>query len=1040
MYENQSTPNNPTKKPILLNEEYIRGCSYTSKDSLPELKASDNPLKIDWEQILYSLTEISPFPIGIVCLQNEQILFQNRLLAPFFGIDSSQRFDKIIPEFYAQPALWTQLVNKLKSVNLINSYAVEVKKTNGDTFKAKISAKVVNYEDKLAALFIFTNNTEYLKNQQENLLLTNTVEPLKDVIDFTHSQPNLLDVNSSIVSTTDDNLSIQTVETVSRLEEPQVDLHLMKRAIAASSNGIILTDPNQPDNPIIYVNPAFESITGYCASEVIGRNCRFLQGNDPEQLALQELRSAIQEQRECHVILRNYRKDNVPFYHELYLAPVFDNSGYLTNFIGIQTDITHHLEAIEALRKQEEQYRRIVQTATEGIWVLDRDNCTTFVNQQMATMLGYTIEEMMGATLFSFMDSEGLEIANAYLLRRHQGIHEAHDFKFRCQDGSDLWAIISCAPLLDDQGNYAGALGMVTNITDRKLAEAALQESKQRLDGILCSLEDVIWSISADTFETLYLNPSALKVYGYSVSEFFENSNLWFEVIHPEDQQLVYAAIQPLFLTDKQELEYRIVRPDGQVRWLLNRSHLIYNTCGQPIRIDGIATDITERKLLEEKLVHNAFYDALTGLPNRILFINRLEQAIAQSKHNPDDLFAVLFLDLDRFKVVNDSLGHLVGDQLLVTLAQRLQQCLQPGDTVARLGGDEFTILLSHIQSIEDATCIAENIHQALKSPFNLCGYEVFMTASIGIALGTNKYAQPADLLRDADTALYRAKEQSQTGHIVFDTTMYDRAVTLLQLETDLRWAIERQELCLYYQPIICMKTGTITGFEALVRWQHPERGLISPAEFIPIAEETGLIIPIGQWVLTESCQQLRQWQLQFPAIKPLTINVNLSGKQFSQPNLIEQISQILEDTNLNPSNLKLEITETAIIASPEKATSVLKQLKAFGLQLCIDDFGTGYSSLAYLHNFPIDVLKIDRSFVNRIDSDTEQFAIVRAIVTLADNLGMSVVAEGVETIDQLVQLKLLQCQKAQGYLFSKPLDQEQARILLASEQSFFST
>ncbi|MEH1912802.1 bifunctional diguanylate cyclase/phosphodiesterase [Nostoc sp.] len=1037
--ENQYTPNNPTKKPILLSEEYITGCSYTSKDSLPEIKASDNPLKIDWEQILYSLTELSPFPIGIVCLKSGQILFKNKLLAPFFGIDSSQIFDKIIPELYAQPALWTKLVNKLKSGNLINSYAVEVKKNNGDTFKAQISAKVVNYEDKLAALFIFTNNTEQLKTQQENLLFTNTVEPIKDVIDFTHSQPNLVDVNSSIVSTTDDNLSIQTVENVSGLEQPQVDLHLMERAIAASSNGIILTDPNQADNPIIYVNRAFESITGYCASEVIGRNCRFLQGNDPEQVALQELRSAIQEQRECHVVLRNYRKDNVPFWHELYLAPVFDNSGSLTNFIGIQTDITHHLQALEALRKQEEQYRRIVQTATEGIWVLDKDNRTTFVNQQMATMLGYTIEEMLGATLFSFMDSEGLEIANAYLLRRHQGIEETHDFKFRCQDGSDLWAIISCAPLLDDQGNYAGALGMVTNITDRKLAEAALQESKQRLDGILCSLEDVIWSISADTFETFYLNPAAFKVYGHSTSEFFDNSNLWFEVIHPEDQQLVYAAIQALFLIDKQELEYRIVRPDGQVRWLLNRSHLIYNACGQPIRIDGIATDITERKLLEEKLVHNAFYDALTGLPNRILFIDKLEQAIAQMKRNPDDLFAVFFLDLDRFKVVNDSLGHLVGDQLLVTLAQRLQQCLQPGDTVARLGGDEFTILLSHIQTIEDATHIAEHIHQALKSPFNLCGYEVFMTASIGIVLGTNKYAQPADLLRDADTALYRAKEESQTGHIVFDTTMYHRAVTLLQLETDLRWAIEREELCLYYQPIICMKTGTITGFEALVRWQHPERGLISPGEFIPIAEETGLIIPIGQWVLTESCQQLRQWQLQFPAIKLLTVNVNLSGKQFSQPHLIEEISQILEDTSLNPSNLKLEITETAIIASPEKATSVLKQLKAFGLQLCIDDFGTGYSSLAYLHKFPIDVLKIDRSFINRIDSDTEQFAIVRAIVTLADNLGMSVVAEGVETIDQLVQLKLLQCQQAQGYLFSKPLDQEQARILLASEQSFFS-
>lgn len=783
MYQNQQKQNNLIEKSILLSKEYLTGCNYPNRNSLPEVKELDNQPKIDWQQILYSLTELSPFPIGIVCLESQQVLFRNELLASFFAIEPSQRFDKIIPSFYDQPTLWAKLVNNLKSGNLIKNCAVEVKKANGDTFKAEISAKVVNYEDKLAALFIFMNSTEHLKTQQEDFSLTTTVEEITDPIDFTYSQSNLVDANPSIVSTTG-NQNAQSVEKISPLQEPEVDLHLMERAINASSNGIILTDPNQPDNPIIYVNPAFESITGYCASEVIGRNCRFLQGNDSEQLALQELRNAIQERRECHVILRNYRKDNVPFWHELYLAPVFDNSGYLTNFIGIQTDIT-------------------------------------------------------------------------------------------------------------------------------------------------------------------------------------------------------------------------------------------------------------ERKLLEEKLVHNAFYDALTGLPNRILFINRLEQAIAQIKHNPDDLFAVLFLDLDRFKVVNDSLGHLVGDQLLVTLAQRLQQCLQPDDIVARLGGDEFTILLSHIQTIEDATDIAEHIHQALKSPFNLCGYEVFMTASIGIALGTNQYVQPADLLRDADTALYRAKEQSQVGHIVFDSTMYDRAVALLQLETDLRWAIERQELCIFYQPIICIKTGTITGFEALVRWQHPERGLISPAEFIPVAEETGLIIPIGQWVLTESCKQLRQWQLQFPAIKPLTLNVNLSGKQFSQPHLIKQISQILQDTSLGPSNLKLEITETAIIASPEKATSVLKQLKAFGLQLCIDDFGTGYSSLAYLHNFPIDVLKIDRSFINRIDSDTEQFAIVRAIVTLADNLGMSVVAEGVETIDQLKQLKLLQCQQAQGYLFSKPLDREQARTLLASGQSF---
>lgn len=485
MYQNQQTQNNLTEKSIFLNEEYLTGCNYPNRNSLPKVKELDNQPKIDWQQILYSLTELSPFPIGIVCLESQQVLFKNELLASFLEIEPSQRFDKIIPSFYDQPTLWAKLVNNLKSGNLIKNCAVEVKKANGDIFKAEISAKVVKYEDKLAALFIFMNSTEHLnehlKTQHEDFSLTAAVQEIADPIDFTYSRCNLVDVNLSIVSTTN-NPNVQSVEKISPLQEPEVDLHLMERAIAASSNGIILTDPNQPDNPIIYVNPAFELITGYCASEVIGRNCRFLQGNDLEQVALQELRSAIQEQRECHVILRNYRKDNFLFWNELYLAPVFDNSGYLTNFIGIQTDITHHLQALEALGKQEEQYRRIVQTATEGIWLLDKDNCTTFVNQQMATMLGYTIEEMLGATLFSFMDSEGLEIANSCLSRRYQGIQEAHDFKFRCQDGSDLWAIISCAPLLDDQGNYAGALGMVTNITDRKLAEAALQESKQALN------------------------------------------------------------------------------------------------------------------------------------------------------------------------------------------------------------------------------------------------------------------------------------------------------------------------------------------------------------------------------------------------------------------------------------------------------------------------------------------------------------------------------------------------------------------------------
>ncbi|MBD2344151.1 EAL domain-containing protein [Anabaena subtropica] len=973
-------------------EDCTCGCEARNLNLIQEFQPYEKSI-LDLQEIINLLAEINPFPVVIICLESTQILFKNKLV-------ENPVFDQIIPDFLANSDLWHQLTSNLQNGDLISNWAIEIKKSNKESFTAKISGKLVNYENKLAALLVFTD--------------------VNTVMGTTEEKPE------------SGNLTFETGDIW--LSSSPAPLHLMERALAATSNGIVLTDANQPHNPIIYVNQGFETMTGYSAHEVIGQNCRFLQGNETDQPGLEVLRSALQKQKECHVIVKNFRKDGTPFWNELYIAPVFDAYGQLTNFIGVQNDITQHLQALETLREQEEQYRRIVETAREGIWLLNGDNETTFVNQQMAAMLGYTVEEMIGATLFSFMDAEELETAQEQLSRRRQGIHEKHDFKFRCKDGSDLWAIISCAPLLDDEGNYVGALGMVTNINGRKQAEAALQESKARLDGILNSLEVVIWSIAADTFDTLYLNPAVVQVYGRAVCEFHDNPNLWCEVIHPEDQQWVSQTIQPLLLTGSQEIEYRILRPDGEVRWLSNRSHVIYDNVGKPIRIEGIATDITERKNMEERLVHHAFYDDLTGLPNRVLFMDKLTQAITQIKEYPDELFAVLILDLDRFKVVNDSLSHLVGDQLLVSFAQRLQSCLRPEDTFARLGGDEFTILLSHIKSIDDATRIAEKIHQVLKSPFNLSGYEVFTTASIGIALGTNEYVQAADLLRDADTALYSAKEQGKAWHIVFDQTMYDRAVALLQLETDLRWAIARQELRVVYQPIVSVATGKITGFEALVRWQHPERGLISPAEFIPVAEETGLIIQIGQFVLRESCQQLKRWHSDFPQFQYLSINVNLSGKQFSQPCLVEEIEQLLQEFELDASSIKLEITESAIMASPEQAATILQQLKTLGIKLCIDDFGTGYSSLAYLHCFPIDVLKIDRSFTKRIDRDGEQLAIVRAIVTLARNLGMSVVAEGVETVNQLVQLRLLECDQAQGYLFSTALSDDKISLLLASK------
>ncbi|HEY9299500.1 MAG TPA: EAL domain-containing protein, partial [Phormidium sp.] len=444
-----------------------------------------------------------------------------------------------------------------------------------------------------------------------------------------------------------------------------------------------------------------------------------------------------------------------------------------------------------------------------------------------------------------------------------------------------------------------------------------------------------------------------------------------------------------------------------------------------------------ERKKTEAQLIHNALYDGLTGLPNRTLWTRRLEEAIAKAKECQDYLFAVLFLDLDRFKLVNDSLGHLAGDELLVAIAKRLQSTLRPNDTVARLGGDEFAILLTNIQELENISSVVNRIQTSVKQPLKLERQEVFTTASIGITLSSAGYDSPQDLMRDADIAMYRAKALGKARSCLFNKTMHQLAVSRLRLETDLQRALERQELRLHYQPIVSLTTGEITGFEALVRWEHPEQGLISPNEFIPVAEETGLINPIGLWVLREACLKLRLWQLAFPKKTPLTMSVNLSGKQFAQPGLIEQVDLILRETGCDRHSLKLELTESAIMAHSDP-NSVLEKLRGLGVKLDIDDFGIGYSSLERLYQFPINTLKIDKSFESRIDAGGRNVEIVKAIVTLAHTLGMNIVAEGVETAQQLAKLQALNCEFAQGYLFSKPLDDKTAEALLISQPKWF--
>ncbi len=584
-------------------------------------------------------------------------------------------------------------------------------------------------------------------------------------------------------------------------------------------------------------------------------------------------------------------------------------------------------------------------------------------------------------------------------------------------------------------GDEFGTLARAFNFMAEQLEETLdqLQASEERYALAERGANDGLWDWDLRS-DQIYFSPRWKAMLGYSADEISGTKDEWFGRVHPEDlKQLKVALSQHLVgMIPHFESEHRILHKEGDYRWVLSRGLAVTDSEGAAYRIAGSQTDITGRKRAEEQLIHDALHDALTGLPNRALFMDRLGRAIEHSKRRENYLYAVLFLDLDRFKVINDSLGHTVGDQLLLAISRRLELFLRSVDTVARLGGDEFVILIEDIQGLSDATRIAERIQNELSLPFKLNEHSVFTSVSIGIVLSQKNYETPEEVLRDADIAMYRAKALGRARFEVFDTAMRTRAMARLELETDLRKAIGYQQFEVFYQPIVSLDDDRITGFEALVRWRHPERGLIAPEEFIPVAEETGLIIPIDWWVLRQACQQLSEWRKQFQTDPPLTISVNLSSKHFAQHDLVTQVENILHVTGLDGGSLQLEITESVFMEYGEKEISVLRALRELGVQLHIDDFGTGYSSLGYLQNFPVDTIKIDRTFVGKMGKETNNSEIVRTIVTLARELGMDAIAEGVETEEQLIQLKALNCEFGQGYIISRPMTSEAAEAIIA--------
>jgi diguanylate cyclase (GGDEF)-like protein/PAS domain S-box-containing protein len=575
-------------------------------------------------------------------------------------------------------------------------------------------------------------------------------------------------------------------------------------------------------------------------------------------------------------------------------------------------------------------------------------------------------------------------------------------------------------------------LRAIRHAIQRMHAEKALWESEERYALAVNGANDGVWDWDLKG-NTAYFSPRWKSMLGYREEEIGNDIDEWFSRVHTEDAVGLHKALEshlggqePHF-----EHEHRMRCRDTSSIWVLSRGLAVRDGTGKPYRMAGSLTDISARKRAEEQLLHDALYDALTQLPNRALFLDHLGLAMEQARRRRNSVVAVLFIDLDRFKNINDSLGHSVGDELLVELAKRLTHFLRPGDTVARLGGDEFAVLLNDVRGPSDATRVAERIHELIREKVELGGREVFTGASIGVALSSPGYKHPEEILRDADTAMYRAKAAGRGCYQVFDQTMHRSVVALLKLETELRRAVELKQFLMHYQPIVSLETGRIVGFEGLVRWKHPERGLVNPEHFISVAEETGLVVPLGWWVLRQACRHAREWQQLLPSQPPLYVSVNVSGKIMMQPDMFHRVTRVLEETGLPPTSLRLEITENVIMDHGDVALAKLAQFQNLGVQFSVDDFGTGYSSLSYLQRFSYDTLKIDRSFISGMDSKDDASAIVKTIVALANMLKINVVAEGVETSLQFRHLREIGCSHAQGFWFSKPVDRAATQALL---------
>jgi PAS domain S-box/diguanylate cyclase (GGDEF) domain len=694
------------------------------------------------------------------------------------------------------------------------------------------------------------------------------------------------------------------------------------------------------------------------------------------------------------------------------------------------------------LFEKDEQLKKVLKELADIRYALDQSSIVAitdprgiihYVNEQFCRISQYNREELLG---------QDHRILNS-------GYHSRDFFKDmwatigageiwrgeirnKAKDGSFYWVDTTIVPFLNEQGKPYQYVSIRNDISLRKQMEEEIRKSEERYRLITENSSDLISVIDAEG-HFLYVSPSHTSLLGHDLSEF--ESGPMLQWVHEEDRETVSNAIRNQLVTKKESstLEFRVRTRSGSYCYMETKINPIVGQSGEVNSLALIMRDITERKKSEQTIYHLAYHDTLTDLPNRRLFMDRLRKEVRQAQRCHSQL-AIIFLDLDRFKYINDSLGHEAGDLFLIKAAQRISHCIRSSDMVARLGGDEFIVLLTNISSSAEVESVSQRIQTSLQEPIELCGQSHSMSCSMGIALFPADGRDPDELLKRADMALYAVKDSGRNGVSFFHSDMEERSLERILLENELKKAIQHEQFRIDYQPKLDLSTGKVTGMEALVRWDHPELGRIAPNKFIPIAEETGLIIPLGEWVLRRGCEQNKKWQDQgYPKLK---VSVNLSARQFYQPDLVDRISKILEDTGLEPQWLELEVTES-VFADIDNAAAILQEIRNLGVHTSIDDFGTGYSSFSYIKNLPIDTLKIDASFIRDIHRNKESHAIVKAILTIAQTLNLSVIAEGVEIPEQLAVLNEDGCGQGQGFLFSKPLSSQDFEKYLKELQRF---